>query len=229
VDYWDDRVFSLVWRWRDQLSETRRAFYGKYLGAPASRGSFISLEMMPLFIAAGGGIPDEEDLEHDYHQGNIRRELLLAFRAIREQGPVGSVALRRACGLGGSKLTREVEELERRFLAVRVGSRREGRRRWPSNVYDLLPRAFPKVAAEAAEYDIREASRQVAERYLSTAIFATPVDLAGALGWPLGQAELALSDLVAAGRARQAVEGEGLPSGAVISMLELRNLSIHKP
>ena len=219
---WDEHA-SRVWHWRDELSEAGRAFYGKYL---AGRASFVSPAMMSLFIAAGGGIPDEADLEEEYRQGNLRRELLVAYRAIREQGPIGSVALRRACGLGGSKLTREAEELERRFLVVRLGSRREGRRQWPSNVYDLLSRAYPSVTAEAVEYDAREASHQVAERYLRAAVFAAPADLSAALGWPLTQAEVALGDLVAARRARAAPREAGLPPGTVVSMLEARASSL---
>jgi hypothetical protein len=165
-------------------------------------------------------VPDEADLEDEYRQGNLRRDLLLAFRAVQGQGPAGTVALKRACGLAGPKLRREMEELEHRFLVVRVGGRREGRRQWPSTLYDLLSRAYPDLGAEAAEYDAREASRQVTERYLDAATFAAPADLAGALGWPLGQAETALGDLVAAHRAQPVGAEQGLPPNTIVSILD---------
>ena len=43
-----DKSFEMIWRWKDELPRRRRAFYAKYF---RTRGTFISLEYLPYFLA----------------------------------------------------------------------------------------------------------------------------------------------------------------------------------
>src|SRR6267142_2735707 len=53
-----DKYAQLIWKWKDDLSKKRRAFYAKYF---KGRGSFLFFKFLPHFLAMYGTAVDPGD------------------------------------------------------------------------------------------------------------------------------------------------------------------------
>ena len=207
---WGPREFSLVgtwdadserlWDWKDELPRRRRAYYGKYF---RGRGSLIAPTFLPCFYRLAENYPEvsplhdhEPSAEQLYRAGKISADAYIICKQLYNGGPLPVLELRHACGFVSPRrnlrFKRALEELQRRLLIVHWGTAQETHG-WGSSVYELIWRAFPRVARTAAKLSAEEARQQIVHQYRQVRPQATSVDLVRVFGWSRAAAEQALS------------------------------------
>src|SRR5277367_5245804 len=117
-----DKHFEMIWRWKDELPRRRRAFYAKYF---RGRGTFISLQLLPHFLAMRHSAVMPGDYERFYSEGRIRDDARIIWEALEEHGPLATLELRNACKMdtqaGNIRFKRAILELQCMLIVVHFG------------------------------------------------------------------------------------------------------------
>lgn len=188
IDDWDadsDRV----WSWKNELPADRRAYYGKALAG--GKPVFISLEMLPFLFALDG----YADVEEEYARGRLSYEAKWVYDSLGSMGPTPTIALRKATGLETARYHRALDELQRAFVVLPVGATGETGA-WPSQIFDLVQRWFPRQVERAQRIDAAAARRAIVRRYVRTVVAAKPDMLMRVFQWSREQTVAGIDDLV---------------------------------
>ena len=187
IEEWDADA-DLIWGWKNDLPATRRAYYGKALtGKPI----FIALKILPYVLA----IAAPDDVHAEYQRGRISAEAKRVHDTLSDIGPTPTMALRAATGLDNLRYHRALDELQRLMVVLPVGATHE-RGAWPSQIFDLVARWFPRQAQRAQHIELAEAYRKIARVYAQTVIAMTVPMLVRTLGLPRAEVETAVAHLV---------------------------------
>jgi hypothetical protein len=188
-----DKYSAMVWNWKDELPRRRRAFYAKYF---RGRGTFISLRLLPHFLAKRESTADPGDHERFYSEGRITADARIIWKALAEHGPLATLELRHACKMdskaGNKRFKRAILDLQRLLIAVHSGAEQETAA-WASGRYDLTCRAFPKETSAAEGIMPENARRELAAKYFEWHPQAAPTQLARLFGWTKDEAAAALA------------------------------------
>jgi hypothetical protein len=178
-----DRYAMKLWDWKAQLPLKRRAFYGKYF---KGRGTFISLEMLPHFLAMRESACAPDDFESFLAAGRISHDARTLWRELAQQGPMATLELRHACKMenvaGNKRYKRAMLELQRLLVVVHFGDEQETEA-WPSGRFDLTVRAFPRAAVAARKLSPSKARAAIAAKYIKLHPNADSRLLARIFGW----------------------------------------------
>ena len=187
-----DKYSQMVWRWKDELPRRKRAFYAKYF---RGRGTFISLEMLPHFLAMREAAAAPDDYDRFYAEGRIHDDARLIWEALAKHGPLATLELRNACGMdakaGNVRFKRAILDLQRLLAVAHFGTEQETAA-WASGRYELTCRAFPKETAEARSISPAQARAAVAAKYLESYREATSAGVARLMGWSKDEAVKAI-------------------------------------
>jgi hypothetical protein len=183
VDFVWDKYSVMLWRWKDELPRRGRAFYGKYFRA---RGTFISLKLLPHFLAMREAAVVPGDHERFYAEGRIREDARIIWEALAEHGPLATLELRHSCKMdtkaGNVRFKRAILDLQCLLVAVHFGVEQETAA-WASGRYELTCRAFPKETAAARRISPEEARTKLAAKFLEWHTGAPHAQLARLFGW----------------------------------------------
>jgi len=186
-----DRLTEMIWRWKDELPHRRRVFYAKYF---RGRGSFISLEQLPNFLAMRESAAFPGDHDRFYSDGRIRDDARVIWQALEEHGPMATLELRHACKMettaGNIRFRRAILDLQCLLVAVRFGAEQETAA-WKSGRYELTCRAFPKETAAARDISPADARAKLARKFLEWRPDVEPAKLARLFGWSKDEAAAA--------------------------------------
>jgi hypothetical protein len=188
-----DKYCELIWGWKDNLPLRRRAYYSKCL---RGRGMFISLKLLPHFLASRASAASPGDYERFYSDGRISHDALVIWKALAEHGPLATLELRHACKMesksGNARFKRAMLELQCHLVIVHFGAEQETAA-WPSSRFELTCRAFPKQAAAARTLSPGAARAAVARKFFERRPAAPPAVLARLFGWSKSEAIAAVS------------------------------------
>jgi hypothetical protein len=188
-----DKYSVMVWRWKDELPRRKRAFYGKYF---RGRGTFISLEQLPNFLAMRDAAVIPGDHERFYAAGRIRDDARVIWEALEKHGPMATLELRNACKMetkaGNVRFKRAILDLQCALVAVHCGAEQETAA-WASGRYDLTCRAFPKENGAAQRISAEAARRNLAAKFLQICPKAAPAQVARLFGWSKQETAQAIS------------------------------------
>jgi hypothetical protein len=188
-----DKYSSMVWRWKDELPRRRRAFYAKYF---RGRGTFISLALLPHFLAMREAAVAPGDSARFYSAGRIRDDARIIWEALEEHGPLATLELRNACKMdtkaGNIRFKRAILELQRMLIVVHFGAEQETNA-WASGRYELTSRAFPKQIAAAQHISPDDARSELAAKFREWQPSSSPMQLARLFGWAKVEAVAACS------------------------------------
>ncbi len=189
IEDWDQDS-DRVWVWKNDLPAARRAFYGKALarGKPV----FVSLRMLPYLLAVAA----PEDVDEAYRHGRISHDAERVHAALRSMGPTPTIALRASLGMHPTRYHRALDELQRAVVILPIGAVNE-HGAWPSQIFELATRWFPRQAEQARQIDVETARRTLVRRYLQTTIATTLPMIGRVFGWPREQVEATVGELVA--------------------------------
>jgi hypothetical protein len=187
-----DKYCQLVWKLKDELPLRRHAFYAKYF---KGRGSFLSLAMLPNFLALEESAADLHDHEKLYSAGRITHDARTIWEALAKHGPMATLELRHACKMetnaGNVRYKKAMLDLQRRLVVVHFGSEQETAA-WASGRFELTSRAFPKQVKLARNITPEKARSAIAAKYLSLGPDASPMQLARLFGWSKAEAVAAI-------------------------------------
>jgi len=187
-----DKYAQMVWRWKDELPKRKRAVYTKYF---RGRGTLISLQLLPHFLAMREAALVPGDHKRFYAEGRIREDARAIWEALAAHGPMATLELRHACKMetkaGNKRFKRAILDLQCLLAVVHSGTEQETAA-WASGRYELACRAFPKQAAAAQKIAPAEARAALAAKYLEWYPDAPVMRLARLFGWTKEEASAAL-------------------------------------
>ena len=188
-----DKYVQLIWKWKDELPKKRRAFYAKYF---RGRGTFLSVKLLPHFLAMHETAVGPSEAESFYKTGRISHDALELWQALGKLGALATLELRHACKMetqaGNKRFKKAMLELQGLLIVTHSGVEQETEA-WASNRFALVYRAFPKQIAEASKLSAEEARTALATKYRTLYPSASPVQIARLFGWTKAQAVTALA------------------------------------
>lgn len=202
----------VTWGWKDTLLGKRKWYYAKVL---RKRATIISLDVAPYFYALSEnyGSPEDDYLTL-YEQGRLTQEAKTLYETLLSQGPLDTVALRRATRMtsreSDSRFNRALTELQADFKVLPVAVTKAGAWRY-AFAYDIVARHFPELPEQAHSIREAEARQKLAELYFLSVGAAQISNLARLFGWQTAQAERVVDGLVQAGLLRRGLEIENQP------------------
>ena len=189
IEDWDQDS-DRVWVWKNDLPAARCAFYGKALAG--GKPVFVSLKMLPYLFATAA----LENVDDAYKHGRISQDAKRVNDAVRAMGPTPTIALRAALGLDVRRYHRALDELQHALVILPIGAVNE-HGAWPSQIFELAARWFPRQAARAQKIAVDQARRALVARYVETVVACTEAMIGRVFGWPRVQVKETVDELVA--------------------------------
>jgi hypothetical protein len=185
----------ITWRWKDQLLDQRRVYYGKLL---RGRATFASLEMLPYLYALAPRVADLDDYRLAYDSGQLTYEAKQIGDALLQEGPLHTIDLRRFAHQSGdsakSRFERALTVLQRGLWVVPIGVAEVGAWRY-AFIYDLFDRWFDQIPQQARPIRMRMAREKVLGTCLRLSGAAREAELARMLSWPIAEVRQTLEHL----------------------------------
>jgi hypothetical protein len=197
----------ITWGWKDDLLGKRAWYYAKVL---RKKATMIAFDLLPYFYALSEnyGSPEEDYLTL-YEQGRLTQEAKAVYEALLDDGPIDTIALRRATHMtsksSSSRFERALRDLQADFKIVPVGVAPVGAWRY-AFMYDVMPRVYPEVQEQAHHIRENQARQKLVETYFYSLGAAQVRDVKKLFGWKPAQVERALDALVAQGILRRNLE-----------------------
>lgn len=159
----------VTWGWKDSLLGQRRWYYGRSL---RKRNMMISLEVLPYFYALSPNYGNyEEDYLIDYEAGSLPLAAKLIYEALLKQGPLDTIALRKAAGLtnrgSDSEFNHALDELQTTMRILPIGVSESGAWHY-SFIYDIVARHYPDLPEHAHAITEPEARQKLVRLYLAS-------------------------------------------------------------
>ncbi|HYL09833.1 MAG TPA: crosslink repair DNA glycosylase YcaQ family protein [Candidatus Acidoferrales bacterium] len=183
-----DKYAKKLWGWKDNFPRRQRVFYAKYF---KSRGTFISLKILPHFLAMRETTAGPEDYERFYAAGRIHHEARAIWEALADHGPLATLELRHACKMaskaGNVRFKKAMNDLQCLLIATHFGAEQETAA-WASGRFALTACAFPRQVEQARAITPESARATLARKYLEWHSGAPPMTLARLFGWSKAEA-----------------------------------------
>ncbi len=162
------------WCWKDKAAEEKRLAFGCILGG---HKGFVSSRMYSLFYAA---FRPKEHMEERRASGLVNQTVWQLWQLFEKRTMLNTGDIRREMGVtlkkGGSKVDREVQELQQHYYITVAGNRRKTDKfgkpyGWTANVYDKVenwaPPAWmkhdPGLSSEEAREEIIDSGVAISE------------------------------------------------------------------
>lgn len=187
----------VTWGWKDALLDQKRVYYGRVI---RKRNTFISLDFLPNFYALSPnfGSP-EEDYLIDYEAGKLTAEAKTVYETLLKEGPLDTVALRRAAHLtsqaSNGPFNKALEVLQTSFRILPTGVAQAGAWNY-AFIYEALHRYYPWVVEQAHPITEWDARRSLVMMVLESTGALPVKGLLKVLGWPPEILNKALARLV---------------------------------
>ena len=196
----------ITWGWKDSLLGQRRWYYAKVL---RRKSTVISLDVVPYFYALSEnyGSP-ESDYLLQYEQGLMSTEARAVYEALLREGPLHTVALRRAARLDSRdndyRFNRALLELESDLKVLPIGVAQAGAWRY-AFICEIVARHYPDLPDRSRAVSRSEARRKLTELYLRSVGGAQVRDVQKVFGWERADVERAIEALSAAGIVKRGI------------------------
>ncbi len=190
----------VTWGWKDALLGSRVWYYAKALH---KRSTMISQQVVPYFYALteNYGSPEEDYLTL-YEQGRLTQEAKAIYEALLDQGPLDTIALRKAARLSSkesdSRFNKALVDLQVDFKILPVGVTQAGAWHY-AFAYDIVTRHYPEIIDQTRFITERQAYRRLTELYFHSVGAAQLRDLLKVFAWSVTEAEQAVDLLVQEG------------------------------
>ncbi len=211
----------ITWDWKDRMLGKKRWYYARIL---RRRNTFISMAALPYFYALSPNYGEPEtDYLDQYEAGLMTAEARAVFEALLHEGPLDTLALRRAARMKGgandSRFNRALDDLQLEFKALPVGISDAGSWHY-AFIYDLTHRHLPELAGQARSIAEVDARVKLVEWYLRSVGAAQEQDVARLFGWEKQKLDKALQVLREDGVIQTGLELDRL-SGNWLALTEI--------
>ena len=190
----------VTWGWKDSLLGGEAWYYAKVL---RKRSTMISFRLAPFFYALteNYGSPEEDYLTL-YEQGRLTQEARAIYEALLDEGPLDTVALRRATHMtsrsSDSRFSRTLADLQTDFKILPVGVTQAGAWRY-AHAYDIVARHYPDIPDQARNIPETEARIELLRWYFLSVGAAQIRDIKLLFRWKPRDCEQAVDELSAEG------------------------------
>lgn len=211
----------ITWGWKDGMLGLRRWYYARCI---ARRNAMISLDILPHFYALSPNYGDpESDVQDEYIRGVMRLETKQVFDALLREGPLDTLALRKAARLASpeseGRFNRALDELQMGFRVLPVGISQAGAWRY-AFVYDLVHRHYPNLIAQAHLISESDARLNILQTHLKNVGAVQEASLVRMFRWRTEDTRRSIDTLISAGIVKTGVTRSDLP-GAWLCLSEL--------
>lgn len=184
----------VTWGWKDQSLGLRIWYYAKIL---RKRATMIDLEVAPYFYALSRNYGDPvEDVLIQYHEGHLTQEAKAIFEALLDNGPMDTIALRRATHMtnqeSNARFERALTALQSDFKVLPVGVSNAGGWRY-AFIYELVHRYYPDLLERARTISENLARQEIVHRYFASVGAAQFRTLSRLFQWPPSATQKALA------------------------------------
>jgi len=164
-----DDPAHISWRWKDHLLGKKKWYYARVL---RKRNTIISLRTLPYFYALSPNFGDpENDYLIQYEQGLLPMEAKSVFEALLREGPLDTLALKRAANLTSpnneSRFNRALDILQADFRILPVGIAEAGTWKY-AFIYDVVQSHFPELIDNSQKISQSTAREHLLKTYLMT-------------------------------------------------------------
>jgi hypothetical protein len=164
-----DDPAHVTWNWKDHLLGKKKWFYARVL---RKRNTIISLKLLPYFYALSPNFGDpENDYLIQYEQGLLPMEAKSVFEALLQEGPLDTLALKRAANLASphneSRYIHALDILQADFRILPVGIAKAGTWKY-AFIYDVVQRHFPELIDNSRKISQSTAREHLLRTYLMT-------------------------------------------------------------
>lgn len=199
----------ITWGWKDGALGGDSWYYAKIL---RKKATMVSLAIIPFFYALTENYGAyEEDYLTQYEQGRLTQEARLVYEILIREGPLDTVALRRATHLSSpaseSRFNRALADLQADFKIVPVAVTQAGAWHY-AFAYDVTARHYPEIPEQAHHITETEARIKLAECYLLSLGVARETDFYKLFGWKIDIGQNTIDGLVKTGIARRWLQVE---------------------
>lgn len=185
----------ITWRWKDEMLNQHRWYYGKLLRGKAT---FVSLQVLPYFYTLSDRVAEFDDYRMAYEAGRLKREARTVADVLLSDGPQNTIQLRHRSHLSAhsskARFIKALEDLQRGLWVVPVGVVSAGSWRY-AFVYELFDRWFHEIAERAKHISPTEAMSQLVRLYLDSVGAADPKYMRKLFGWRMQEMTETLSHL----------------------------------
>ncbi len=211
----------VTWGWKDGLLGKKRWYYAKVL---RKKATIISLDLAPHFYALSDnyGAPEEDYLTL-YEQGRLTLEAKTVYEALLLEGPMDTVALRRATRMtsrdSDTRFNRAITDLQADFKILPTGVAKAGGWNY-AFIYEITPHHYPNLPDEAHSISERSARGKILEKYFESVGAAQSGEIARLFRWESSALEKTLDDLASSGYILRGLELKNRP-GEWVALAEL--------
>ncbi len=189
-----------TWGWKDESLDKKWWYYGKLL---RDKATLISLDFLPNFYALSENFGDfEHDYLEEYKTGQITSEAKQVYEALLKNGALDAVRLRREAHLSTDankgRFDKALTDLQTGLKVLPIGIAPVGAWRY-AFIYEVLPRWYPQIPAEARKISRVEARRHILDRYMRNVIFTTIPAASRLFRWSIAETQQAAEALAADG------------------------------
>jgi hypothetical protein len=200
-----------TWGWKDESLDKKWWYYGKLI---RDKATLVSLEFLPNFYALSENFGDyEHDYLEEYKTGQLTSEAKQVYEALLKNGALDAVRLRREAHLSTDtnkgRFDKALTDLQTGLKVLPVGIAPVGAWRY-AFIYEILPRWFSQIPAQAQRIGRVEARRRILDQYLCNVVFSTVPIAARLFRWSLSEMQQAAEQLAAEGRVQLSVKVSGI-------------------
>ena len=174
----------ITWGWKDSMLGGRDWYYAKIL---RKKATMIDFSVAPYFYALSEnyGSP-EEDYLTIYEQGRMTQEAKTMYEVLLNQGPMDTVALRRATRMtsqaSDSRFNRALADLQADFKILPIAVTESGAWHY-AFAYEITARHYPDLPEMAREIRESEARERIILIYFRSVGAAQMRDLTKLFQW----------------------------------------------
>ncbi|HLA96938.1 MAG TPA: crosslink repair DNA glycosylase YcaQ family protein [Anaerolineales bacterium] len=211
----------ITWGWKDALLGGREWYYAK---VPRKKATMIAVHLAPCFYALSEnyGAPEEDYLTL-YEQGRLTQEAKAVYEAILDNGPLDTIALRKAARLTSheseARFNKALADLQADFKLLPVAVAQAGAWRY-AFVYEIVARHYPELPEKARLISENAARGELLSHYFRSVGAAQIGDILKLFHWRVAQVERAVRELVASGFIQEGVKLEN-QTGEWLALAEL--------
>ncbi|MDO8586558.1 MAG: hypothetical protein Q7T82_05915 [Armatimonadota bacterium] len=170
-----ESAIGRTWWWKDDLHIQKKLYYTRLF---FNRPGYISMEMLPAFIATNGQVADELIL-----MGRMPLAQQAIYETLEAQGPISSRELRNLLvGDVKKQSASALIALERVFIATKVDITGRTMHTY-SYVWDLAERWILWAFEEADRLGVKRAKQMILEKLRRGGVSDGPRIMAAACGW----------------------------------------------
>jgi hypothetical protein len=207
----------VTWGWKDSLLGSDQWYYAKVL---RKKATMIAMRTAPFFYALSEnyGSPEDDHITL-YEQGRMTQEARSVYQAVLDNGPLDTIALRRAARLSSpeseARFNKAVSDLQAGFLLVPVAVTQAGAWHY-AFAYDIVARHYPELPEQARFIGELDAQRELVRLYFRSVGAAQLRNVVMLFGWRPAEAEAAVQHGVETGLLRRGVQFEGKPGEWIV-------------